>query len=105
MFLLQMVIQVILSSVQQSAFATWKEAVVVVYEQFVLDHCVQLNITHVSLPKGGTGKKCDYVDTERFLKDKLCIIQIQNKDIMCCARAIVTAKARLRNAVMLVITS
>jgi hypothetical protein len=59
-------------------------------EQFVLDHCVQLNITHVSLPKGGTGKKCDYVDTERFLKDKLCIIQIQNKDIMCCAKAIVT---------------
>jgi hypothetical protein len=39
-------------------------------EQFVLDHCVQLNITHVSLPKGGTGKRCDYVDTERFLKDK-----------------------------------
>jgi hypothetical protein len=31
MFLLQMVIQVILSSVQQSAFATWKEAVVVVF--------------------------------------------------------------------------
>ena len=29
MFLLQMGIQVILSSVQQSAFATWKEAVVV----------------------------------------------------------------------------
>jgi hypothetical protein len=31
MFLLQMAIQVILSSVQQSAFATWKEAVVVVF--------------------------------------------------------------------------
>jgi hypothetical protein len=31
MFLLQMVIQVILSSIQQSAFATWKEAVVVVF--------------------------------------------------------------------------
>jgi hypothetical protein len=30
MFLLQMMIQVILSSIQQSAFATWKEAVVVV---------------------------------------------------------------------------
>ena len=39
-------------------------------EQFVLDHCVQLNITHVSLPKGGTGKRCDYVDTGRFLKDR-----------------------------------
>jgi hypothetical protein len=62
---------------------------------FVLDHCVQLNIIHVSLPKGGTGKRCDYVDTERFLKDKRCIIQIQNKDDMCCARAIVTAKAKI----------
>jgi hypothetical protein len=31
MFLLQMAIQVILSSVQQSTFATWKEAVVVVF--------------------------------------------------------------------------
>ena len=64
-------------------------------EQFVLDHCVHLNITHVSLPKGGTGKRCDYVDTERFLKDKRCIIQIQNTDDMCCARAIVTAKAKI----------
>jgi hypothetical protein len=64
-------------------------------EQFVLDHCVQLNITHVSFPKGGTGKRCDYVDTERFLKEKRCIIQIQNKDDMCCSRAIVTAKAKI----------
>jgi hypothetical protein len=47
---------------------------------FVLDHCVQLNITHVSLPKGGTGKRCDYVDTERFLKDKRCIIQSMVND-------------------------
>jgi hypothetical protein len=30
-------------------------------EQLVLDHCVQLNIT-----KGGTGKRCDYVDTFRI---------------------------------------
>jgi hypothetical protein len=35
------------------------------------------------------------VDTERFLKDKRCIIQIQNKDDMCSARAIVTAKAKI----------
>jgi hypothetical protein len=31
MFLLQMAMQVILSSVQQSSFATWKEAVFVVF--------------------------------------------------------------------------
>jgi hypothetical protein len=48
------------------------ERVIQSNEQFVLDHCVQLNITHVSLPKGGTRKRCDYVDTERFLKDKRC---------------------------------
>jgi hypothetical protein len=58
--------------------------------------CIPL-VTSVKmdLPKGGTGKRCDYVDTERFLKDKRCIIQIQNKDDMCCARAIVTAKAKI----------
>jgi hypothetical protein len=67
-------------------------------EQFVLDHCVQLNITHASLPKGVTGKRCDYVDTEKFLKDKRCIIQIQNKDDMCCARAIVTAKSKIERS-------
>jgi hypothetical protein len=32
---------------------------------------------------------------ERFLRDKRCIIQIQNTDDMCCARAIVTAKAKI----------
>ena len=44
-----------------------------------------------------SGKRCDYVDTERFLKDKRCIIQIQNKYDMCCARAraIVTTKAKI----------
>ena len=37
MFLLQMVIQVILSSIQQSAFATWKEAVVVVFSHVSIE--------------------------------------------------------------------
>ena len=37
MLLLQMVIQVILSSIQQSAFATWKEAVVVVFSHVSIE--------------------------------------------------------------------
>jgi hypothetical protein len=37
MFFLQMSIQVILSSVQQSAFATWKEAVVVVFSHMSIE--------------------------------------------------------------------
>jgi hypothetical protein len=40
-------------------------------EQFVLDHCVQLNITHLSLPKGGTGKRCDYVGSVWF---SICLV-------------------------------
>ena len=32
-----------------------------------------------------------------FLSKKRCIIQIKNKDNLCCARAIVTAKAKLDN--------
>ena len=36
-FLLQMAIQVILSSVQQSAFATWKEVLVVVFSVVSID--------------------------------------------------------------------
>ena len=35
------------------------------------------------------------MDTERFLKDKRCIIQIQNKDDTCCATAIVTTKVKI----------
>jgi hypothetical protein len=36
-FLLQIAIQVILSSVQQSAFATWKEVLVVVFSLVSID--------------------------------------------------------------------
>jgi hypothetical protein len=55
----------------------------------------QESLKHFNIFEGGTGKRCDYVDTESFLKDKRCIIQIQNKDDMSCTRAIVTAKAKI----------
>jgi hypothetical protein len=51
------------SSTLSELLLTEIERVLQSNEQFVLDHCVQLNITHVRLPKGGTGKRCDYVDT------------------------------------------
>jgi hypothetical protein len=38
--------------------------------------------------------KTQFVDLERFLKTKQCILTIKNKDNICCARALVTAKAR-----------
>ncbi|CAC5385560.1 KRAB [Mytilus coruscus] len=61
--------------------------------QFVLDESLEIEITHVELPSGGTGRKCKFVDLDRFLKEKKCIIRIKNHDDICCARALVTAKA------------
>ncbi len=40
-------------------------------------------------------KRCKYVNSDKFVVDKRCIIRIQNQDELCCARALVTAKARL----------
>ena len=52
----------------------------------------------VEMPTGGIGKRCKFVDLEQFLKEKQCIIQIRNRDELCCARALVTAKARLEKS-------
>lgn len=70
------------------------ERVLQSYEQFVLDSSLELDITHVDMPSG-TGRKHKFVDLDRFLLEKQCILRIQNKDDLCCARALVTAKARL----------
>ena len=37
----------------------------------------------------------DVINTDNFLKDERSIVHIRNKDDLCCARAIVTAKALL----------
>ena len=63
-------------------------------EEFTLDDGIEIDIIQVHNPNGGRLKQ-GYVNLERFLKEKQCIIRIQNKDDLCCARAIVTAKARL----------
>ena len=78
-------------------FLSEVERVLQSYEEFVLDESLDIDIIHVSLPKGGTQKKCKYVDLERMMKDKRCFIRIVNDDDLCCARALVTAKALLDN--------
>ena len=64
-------------------------------EQFSLDSSLNINITHVAMPLGGKIRKKRYVNLERFLKEKKCIIQVNNQDNLCCARAIITAKAKI----------
>jgi hypothetical protein len=71
------------------------ERVLQSYEEFVLDNTLEIAVTHVGMPDGGSWKGGRFVNLERLLKAKQCIIQIKNKDTLCCARAIVTAKARL----------
>lgn len=70
------------------------ERVLQSYEQFVLDSSLEIDITYVDMPSGA-GRKHTYVDLDRFLSEKQCIIRIKNKDDLCCARALITAKARL----------
>ncbi len=64
-------------------------------EDFVIDESLMFEVTLVDMPNGGAQKRCKYVDTGRFLEDKRCVIRIQNDDDLCCARAIITAKAKL----------
>jgi len=71
------------------------ERVLQSYEQFVLDESLDIEMIHVSLPKGCVGKRCHYVDLPKMMKDKRCFIRIENNDDLCCARALVTAKAKL----------
>lgn len=64
-------------------------------EDFVIDSGLIIEVTLVDMPTGGTRKRCKYVNMSKFILEKKCVIQIQNDDDLCCARAIVTAKARL----------
>ena len=68
-------------------------------EQFEMDDSVQLGITQVYHAPGGSGSKRQWKPghcTLDLLKPKKrSIVQIQNADDLCCARALVTAKAKV----------
>ena len=56
-----------------------------------------LKFIHAPLPGGGDWLRSAASSLARYLESRRCFIQIKNKDRMCCARAIVTAKARVDN--------
>ena len=72
------------------------ERVLQSYEQFVLDGTFGVEFGHVHLFKGSRQKRNPYVDIGKLLEDKRNIIQIRNSDYLCCARALVTAMARVQ---------
>ena len=70
-------------------------------ENFEMDDTLQLDVTHITMPPPGSGlpkgnRKRHIFGTDNygdFLKAKRSIIRIMNDDELCCARAIVVAKA------------
>ena len=54
-----------------------------------------LTFVHAPLPSGGGWLRGAAGSLDSYLSKKRCVIQIANKDNLCCARAIVTAKARV----------
>ena len=70
-------------------------------ENFEPDDSLQLDVTHISMPKPGLGKPkgkrkkwCFGTDNySELLKNKRSVFRIKNKDDLCCARALVVGKA------------
>ena len=72
------------------------EKVLQSFEEIQINSPMQINLIHVVLPNGGARlrKKRAVRVTESLIKKKSIII-IKNNDNLCCARAIVVAKAKL----------
>ena len=68
-------------------------------EQFEMDDSFQLSITQVHHAPQGTGKprrgKPGHPTMDMLTAKKNSVIRIQNRDELCCARALVVAKARV----------
>ena len=70
-------------------------------ESFQLDNTLQLDVTHISMPSPGSGllkgkhKRCCFGTDNygEFLKSKGSVVRIMNDDDLCCAQAIIVAKA------------
>ena len=69
-------------------------------EQFELDDSFHLEVTHIRDPGRGSGRKRRQLKTlhiEQMMKTKKSVIYIDNEDDLCCARALVTIKAKRDN--------
>lgn len=60
----------------------------------MVDETFGNELVHVQ-STSGTGYKRNIVDITKMVENKKSVIQIKNRDLLCCARAIVTAIARI----------
>ena len=84
-----------LKDVSTESFLSEIERVLQSFEEFILNNQFEIDIIHVKDPKGGI--HANHLNVADFLNNKRSIIRIQNSDNLCCARAIVTAVAKLEN--------
>ena len=69
-------------------------------EQFELEYSFQFSFTQVRAAPQGSGKrkmKPGHNHPQTFKRLKQTVVNIKNKDELCCAHAIVTAKAKVDN--------
>ena len=65
-------------------------------ENFAIDDSFHIEVSHIrdsGVGSGSRGQRPGTQPIEQLLKSKKSVVRIQNKDELCCARALVTAKA------------
>ena len=65
-------------------------------ENFAIDDSFHIEVSHIrdsGVGSGSRGQRPGTQPIEQFLKNKKSVVRIENKDELCCARALVTAKA------------
>ena len=65
-------------------------------ENFAIDDSFHIEVSHIrdsGVGSGSRGQRPGTQPIEQFLRDKKSVVRIENDDELCCARALVTAKA------------
>ena len=65
-------------------------------ENFAIDDSFHIEVSHIrdsGVGSGSRGQRPGTQPIEQFLKNKKSVVRIENDDELCCARALVTAKA------------
>ena len=73
------------------------ERVIQSNDTFTLDDLITVNIIHVEMPNGGTGKKRKIANFDKYITNKRAVVRFQNRDDLCFSQAIVVAKAKVDN--------
>ncbi|XP_035682717.1 uncharacterized protein LOC118420121 [Branchiostoma floridae] len=61
------------------------------HKDFVIDDSFFVDLLTVQFPEKGSGRWRFFCNIEKFVQNKQCIIQIKNRDDLCCGRALVVA--------------